>query len=503
MRPLAAPRTLAYAGLITIATWCGGEAVADVHAVPPSATPTVPPAQAVVGEGSAAKRAAVHSVDLHAAELTALSDRIWAYAEIALRETRSAAALADYAEKHGFRVQRGVAGMPSAFVATYGQGRPVIGIMGEYDALPGLSQKAIAEQSPLVKGGAGHGCGHNLFGAASLGAAVAVKEQIAAGRLAGTVVFLGTPAEEDIGGKIFMARDGYFDGIDAVFAWHPADKTQADILTGQAMVDLEVEFHGRAAHAASDPWNGRSALDALELFTHGINLMREHMRPESRVHYTIAAGGDVPNVVPAYAKAWVWLRDAKRSEVESLLARTRLLASGAAEMTETSAEIKVRGGSWEVLLNEAGTRLVDANLRWLGPPVFTEQEQAFAREIQRATGLPELGMATGIKRVEEQTEEGGSTDVGDISWVAPTLNLSVATSPIGAPWHAWPVVATAGMSIGHKGMLTAAKVLAATMTDLYERPDALGAVQAEFQARKGGVVYESYVPDGPPPVPND
>jgi aminobenzoyl-glutamate utilization protein B len=502
MRPQAALRALAHAALITLATWCGGEAVADVHAAPQPASPSLLE-QAAFGEGSAAKRAAVHAVERHAAELTELSDRVWAYAELALRETRSATALAGYAEQQGFRVQRGVAGMPSAFIATYGQGRPVIGIMGEYDALPGLSQKAIPEMAPLVPGGAGHGCAHNLFGAASLGAAVAIKEQIAAGSLKGTVVFFGTPAEEDIGGKIFMARDGLFDDVDAVFAWHPADKTQADRLTGQAMVDLDVEFRGRAAHAASDPWNGRSALDALELFTHGINLMREHMRPESRVHYTIVAGGDVPNVVPQYAKAWVWLRDAKRAEVEGLLARTRLLASGAAEMTETSATVKVRGGSWEVLLNEAGTRLVDANLHWVGPPVFTEQEQAFAREIQRATGVPELGMATGIKPVEQQTEEGGSTDVGDISWVAPTLNLSIATSPVGAPWHAWPVVATAGMSIGHKGMLTAAKVLAATMTDLFERPEAFAAVQAEFKARRGGVVYQSYVPDGPPPVPKD
>ena len=503
MRRRAATGAMACAGLIIFATLCAGEAVADLHAAPHPAAAPVPPGQAAVGEASAAKRAVVRSVDLHAAELTELSDRVWAYAETALRETRSAAALADYAEKQGFRVQRGVAGMPSAFIATYGQGRPVVGIMGEYDALPGLSQKAIPEKSPLVPGGAGHACGHNLFGAASLGAAIAVKEQIAAGTLKGTVVYFGTPAEEDVGGKIFMARDGYFDDVDAVFAWHPADKTQADMLTGQAMVDLDVEFRGRAAHAASDPWNGRSALDALELFTHGLNLMREHMRPESRVHYTIVAGGDVPNVVPEYAKAWVWLRDAKRSEVESLLARTRLLASGAAEMTETSAAVTVRGGSWEVLLNEAGTRLVDANLHWIGPPVFTEQEQAFAREIQRATGVPELGMATDIRAIGEQVEEGGSTDVGDISWVAPTLNLSVATSPVGAPWHGWPVVATAGMSIGHKGMLTAAKVLAATMADLYERPDALAAVQAEFKARKGGAVYRSYLPDGPPLVPKD
>lgn len=454
-------------------------------------------------EPSAVKLAAVSSIDEHAAELAQLSDRIWAYAEIALREHRSSAALADFAEQQGFRVQRGVAGMPTAFVATYGEGRPVIGVMGEFDALPGLSQQAVAEKVPLEAGAGGHGCGHNLFGAGSLGAAIAIKKQIAAGNLRGTVIFFGTPAEEDYGGKVYMARAGLFDGVDAVFAWHPSDDTQADMVSSQAMVDLAVEFRGRAAHAAGDPWNGRSAVDALELFTHGVNLMREHVRPTSRMHYTIVSGGDVPNVVPEYAKAWLWLRDWKRSEVEQLLARVRRLANGAAQMTETTATVTVQGGSWEVLVNETGARLLNANLLWLGPGDYTEQEQAFARQIQRATGVPEAGMFAGVRPLEGQPQEGGSTDVGDISWITPTLHVSVATAPLDAPWHGWPVVATAGMSIGHKGMVRAAKVLAATMVDLYERPQALAAVQAEFKAKKGAIVYESYVPAGPPPVPKD
>jgi aminobenzoyl-glutamate utilization protein B len=393
--------------------------------------------------------------------------------------------------------------MPTAFVATYGQGRPVIGVMGEYDALPGLSQQAVAEKRPLAAGAGGHGCGHNLFGAGSLGAAIAVKEQIAAGTLKGTVVFFGTPAEEDYGGKVYMAREGLFDGVDALLAWHPSDDTQADMVSSQAMVDLAVEFRGSSAHAASDPWNGRSAVDALELFTHGVNLMREHIRPASRMHYTIVAGGDVPNVVPEYAKVWLWLRDWQRAEVEQLLARTRLLASGAAEMTGTAATVTVQGGSWETLVNETGARLLHDNLLWLGPAVYTEEEQSFARRIQRATGVPEVGMFTGVKPLEGQPQEGGSTDVGDISWIAPTLQVSVATAPLDTPWHAWPVVATSGMSIGHAGMLRAAKVLAATMVDLYEQPLALAAVQAEFKAKKADVVYRSYVPDGPPPVPKD
>jgi aminobenzoyl-glutamate utilization protein B len=476
---------------------------ADVHSVPAREAQSVAAPAAEQAPASIAKQSAVNAVDRHAAELAELSDRIWAYAEIALREHRSAAALADHAERQGFRVQRGVAGMPTAFVATYGKGRPVIGVMGEYDALPGLSQKALPEKVPLVEGAAGHGCGHNLFGAASLGAAIAIKEQIEAGRLKGTVVFFGTPAEEDVGGKTYMVRDGLFRDVDAVLAWHPSDETQADMTSSQAMVDLAVEFRGKAAHAAYDPWNARSAVDGLELFLHGVNMMREHIRPSSRMHYTIVAGGQVPNVVPEYAKAWLWLRDWKRSEVDDLLARTRKLAEGAALMTGTTGTVTVQGGNWETLVNETGARLLQANLLWLGPAVYTAEEESFARQVQRATGAPEKGMFTGVKPLEGQQAEGGSTDVGDVSWVVPTLHVSVATSPLGAPWHAWPVVASGGMSIGHKGMVRAAKVMAATMVDLYEQPEALAAVQSEFRTRKGDTIYVPYIPAGPPPLPKD
>jgi aminobenzoyl-glutamate utilization protein B len=453
---------------------------------------------------TATKRAAVAAVEERARDLQDLADRVWAYAETALREHRSAAALADYAERQGFKVQRGVAGMPTAFIATYGSGRPVVGVMGEYDALPGLSQKADPVQQPLVAGAPGHGCGHNLFGAASLGAAVAIKEQIAAGKIEGTVVFFGTPAEEDVGAKSYMARDGVFDGVDVLLAWHPADEMLADLDTGQAMVDLMVEFRGRNAHAASDPWNGRSALDAAELFTHGVSLMREHVRPTTRMHYVIAGGGDVPNVVPENARVWLWLRDWKRSEVEGLLARTHELARGAATMTETTAKVTVQGGSWEMLVNEAGARLLHDNLVWLGPPQYTAAEQAYARQLQQATGVPAVGMTAAVKPLAKPADpEGGSTDVADASWVVPTLHVSVATAPLGVPWHAWPVVASSGSSIGHKGMLLASKTLAATMVDLYERPEALAAVRAEFQAGKGDTVFVPYVPDGPPPLPKD
>lgn len=450
---------------------------------------------------SAAKKAAVATVDQQAPELIRLADQIWAFAEIALREHRSAALLADFAESQGFRVQRGVAGMPTAFIASYGEGRPIIGVMGEYDALPGLSQQASTEKKPLAEGAGGHGCGHNLFGPASLGAALAIKERIAAGELQGTVRFYGTPAEEDVGGKTYMVRDGVFADVDVMLAWHPSYSTRADLTTGQAMVDVAVEFRGKAAHAAGDPWNGRSAVDGAELFTHGINLMREHILPSSRLHYTIASGGDVPNVVPEYAKVWLWMRDANRAEVEKLLARVEKLAQGAALMSETTSTVKIQAGNWEMLINEPGTRQIDANLRWLGGPQYTEEEVAFAKALQKATGVPEVGMDATISPLEGQEEEGGSTDVADVSWVAPTLHLSVVTSPLDVPWHAWPVVAAGGMSIGHKGLVLAAKALAATMVDLYEKPALLAAVRADFLAKKGDVVFKAYLPDGPPPVP--
>jgi aminobenzoyl-glutamate utilization protein B len=452
---------------------------------------------------SATKRAAVASVDAHAADLTALSDKIWAYAETALREHKSSKLLADYAEEKGFTVTRNVSGMPTAFIAKFGSGRPIIGIMGEYDALPGISQKAIAEKSPLVEGAGGHGCGHNLFGAASLGAALAIKEQIAAGKLKGTIVFYGTPAEEAVGGKTYMARDGVFKDVDVMLAWHPGDKSAADTVTSQAMVSLFVEFKGQAAHAAGDPWNGRSALDGVIAFANGVELMREHMKTSSRVHYVITDGGDVPNVIPEYAKVWIWARDQKRSEVDDLYARIRKIAEGAGLMTGTKADVILDGGSWEILLNDTGAKMLDSNLRWIGLPQYTAEEQEFAKKIQRATKVAPVGMDGHIETPEEQTPEGGSTDVGDVSWVVPTINLTVATSPKDAPWHAWPVVATGGMSIGHKGMIVASKTLAATMVDLFEKPQSVREIRAEFEKRRGDVKFEAYLPPGPPPLPKD
>lgn len=449
----------------------------------------------------ALKKEAVRSVDAHRDALISLADQVWQFAETALKETRSSALLADFAEKQGFRVTRGVADLPTAFAAEFGEGAPIIGIMGEYDALPGISQKAQPVKEPLEVGAPGHGCGHNLFGAASLGAAIAIKELIAAGKLEGTIRFYGTPAEEAVGGKIYMARAGAFDDVDVMLAWHPSTTTRADMVSTQAIVDLAVEFRGRTAHAASDPWNARSAADGAEAFTHGINLLREHVKPSVRMHYVVQSAGDVPNVVPDHARVWIWVRDWTRDGVEEVLKRVRQIAEGAALVAGVEHTLTVQGGDYELLVNTPGTKALDENLRWLGEIEYTEEEQRFARELQKNAGVEPVGMDPAIEPLDEQEPEGGSTDVGDVSWLVPTLHLSVTTAPADVPWHAWPVVASSRMSIGHKGMLHAAKVLAATMVDLFTNDELRASIREEFAEQTDGFTYEPYIPPGPPVMP--
>jgi len=384
------------------------------------------------------KEAVVASIENHKAEMVSVSDQIWRYAETALKESRSSKLLADYAEKQGFKVTRGVAGLPTAFTATYGQGRPIIGILGEYDALPGISQKAQPVKEALEAGSAGHGCGHNLFGAASLGAAIAIKELITSGKLTGTIRFYGTPAEEAVGGKIYMAREGLFNDLDVCLAWHPGDKIVADVDSSQAIVDFVVEFKGKAAHAAADPWNGRSAVAGLEFFTTGLNRMREFVKPSVRMHYVIQKGGDVPNVVPEYSRVWCWLRDSKRAGVEELLARARKIAEGAALMAGVESKLTVQSGDYEILVNLEGAKLIHANMTWLGPIQYSADEQEFAKAIQRATDVEQKGLNGTVQPLEppKKDPDGGSTDVGHVSWIVPTLHMTITTAPENAPWHA-------------------------------------------------------------------
>ncbi|MFI5187412.1 MAG: amidohydrolase [Chitinophagales bacterium] len=448
------------------------------------------------------KKAVITSVEKHQQELIDLSDSIWKYAETALKEYRSSKALSDYATKQGFRVKTNVSGMPTAFIAEYGSGKPIIGILGEFDALPGLSQKAQPTKEPLEENMPGHGCGHNMFGAGSLGAAVAIKELMAAGKLKGTIRFYGTPAEEAVGGKIYMARDGLFNDLDVCLDWHPDYENKANMQSSQAMVDLLVSFHGVSAHAAGDPWNGKSALDAAELFTTGVNFLREHVKPTVRMHYVYKDGGKVPNVVPDQASVWIWLRDSKRTGVKLVQDRVSDIAKGAALMAGCTTDTKIQSGDYELLVNETGATILQKNMEMIGSIIYTPEEIEFGKQIQKGAGMEQTGLKGEIKQLEKTKDdpEGGSTDVGDISWIVPEITLLATTAPYETPWHSWMVVACGGMSIGHKGMLFASKALGITMVDLFENGELRQKIRKEFEEKKGKEVWKAMLPDGPPPV---
>ncbi|MDH3532460.1 MAG: amidohydrolase [Gammaproteobacteria bacterium] len=451
------------------------------------------------------KTALLRSVENQYASLQSMSDEIWRYAETALHESQSSELLADYAARQGFRVVRGIAGMPTAFIASFGAGRPVIGIVGEYDALPRLSQAATTTRQPLQPDAPGHGCGHNLYGVASLAAATAIKQLMEAGKLQGTIHYFGTPAEESIGGKTYMARDGLFSDLDVMVSWHPDSTTRIDVSGSQAMVETTVAFSGTASHAAFDPWNGRSALDGLELFTHSLNLLREHVRPSVRIHYSIIDGGGAPNVVPATASASVWIRDTEIDSVMQLLERMQVMAKGAAMAANVTTETRLVSGTYNMLNNKEAAKIAHANMLWLGPITYTDAETTFAIELQTAMGVPPAGLngQPAPLELEKTAVEGGSTDLADVSWIVPTLDINVTTAPVDIPWHSWGVVASSGMSIGHRGMHYAAQVLGTTMIDLYQSPAAIDAINAEFREDTSGFAYRAYVPDGPPPLPED
>ena len=450
----------------------------------------------------ALKKEVIASVETQKDELITVSDKIWAAAEIAFQEKVSSQTLIHYARANGFDVEVGVAETPTAFVATYGSGKPVIGILGEFDALPGISQKTVPEKTPFKEGAAGHGCGHNMYGTASLGAAVAIKNLIAEGKLKGTVKFFGTPAEEKFFGKLWMARAGLFDDLDACLDWHPADTTEADVQSSLALVDFKVEFFGQTAHASADPWNGRSASDALELYTHGINSFREHVKPTVRIHYHIQDGGQVVNVVPDYSRIWVRVRDTKREGMNEVYEHVRKMAEGAAIMADVDYEINLISGIHEILPNRAGGVAVQENLETLGPLSYTSEELDFAYKIQKATSKPKLGINGKITPLKPTAEHpmGGSTDVGDVSFLVPVVRLGVTVAPEGTPWHSWAVVACGGMSIGHKGMVYAAKALSMSMVDLFTDSKLLQEVKDEFKMRKGDYQYSPMLPPGPPPI---
>ena len=448
------------------------------------------------------KKELLNSLDQKSSALISVSDNIWEAAEVAFREEKSAEYLIQYAEENGLKVEKGLAGMPTAFTATYGEGKPVIGIIGEFDALPGLSQTTVPYKNELVAGGAGHGCGHNLFGTASLGAAVAIKELIEKGDLKGTVKFFGTPAEEKFFGKLWMIREGVFDDVDICMDWHPGDNTEANVQPSLALVDFMVEFTGQAAHASADPWNARSASDALELYTSGINAYREHVRPSVRMHYHIQDAGQVVNVVPDYSRIWVRVRDITKEGLQPVYDQVRKMAGGAAIMANVDHKVSLISGIHDLLPNRTGGAAMQKNLEVLGDIEYSQEEIDFAIEMQKANGKPTLGIDGKIRPLRETLESpgGGSTDVGDVSYNVPVVSLAATTAPKGVPWHSWSVVASSGMSIGHKGMMHAAKALGMTMIDIFKDKKLREEIKKEFDERIGEYEYDPYLNPGPPPI---
>jgi len=451
-----------------------------------------------------ARGAVLEQVEELTPEIQRLSFELWDYSETALEETRSAALLADVLDQEGFTVERGVAGMPTAFIAQWGEGRPVIGILAEYDALPGVGNRPVPERSPREDVTSGHGCGHNLFGAGSVGAALALKRTLEAHRLPGTVRLYGTPAEETVVGKVYMAREGVFDDLDAALEWHPSTETEVRNQPGRAMNNFTVEFFGQAAHGAHDPWNGRSSLDAVELMNHGVNMMREHIEPTARIHYVIPAGGDAPNVVPEYAEVWYYVRDVDRPSVESHYAWVLDIAQAAALATRTRHEVTLTTGVHEYLLNRPLQEALQRNLELVGAPRFTDPEQEFARSLQRSLGIEETAFNETVAPLADGPGpvEGGSTDVAEVSYLVPTAGFKVTTAAANIPWHSWAATACHGTGAGVKGAVVAAKVLALTGVDLLTDPELVEEARAFFQEASGGRAYESPIPEHqPPPVP--
>ena len=465
-------------------------------------SPAVPPIHAIAKARDDLKVEVIAVVEGLAPLIDEMSSLLWDWSELGLEETRSAAMLADKLEQAGFTVERGVAGMATAFVATYGSGRPIIGILAEYDALPGVGNEPVPRRQPREDGVTnGQGCGHNLFGAASVAAAIALKSVMAEKRLRGTVVLFGTPAEETVVGKVYMAREGLFDGLDAALEWHPGQKSKVRNQPGRALNNFEVEFFGQAAHASADPWSGRSALDAVELMNYGVNLMREHVQPTARLHYVIPSGGEMPNVVPEYARVWYYVRALNREEVRQYYEWVLRIAEGAALATGTTYKVRLITGVHEYLLNRPLQEALQANLELVGAPDFTTEEQEFARSMQQFLELEETGFNEEIKPLAEdvQPAEGGSTDVAEVSWIIPTAGFSVTTAAEEIPWHSWATTACHGMSAGTKGAVVAAKVLAATGVDLLTQPKLVRGAKAYLKEASGGQSYRSPLPQDQPP----
>lgn len=448
--------------------------------------------------------------------LVELAKNIWEHPELGQKEVHASKLIADQLERAGFSVSMGVGQLPTAFVATWGEGRPIIGILGEYDALPSLSQKVSPVKDPIVEESPGHGCGHNLLGVGALGAALAVKAAMEQGGIKGTIRYYGCPAEETLVGKVFMAREGVFDDLDAAITWHPGFVNSVWAATSTAMNSFKVNFHGVAAHAGGSPESGRSALDGVQLMDVGVNYMREHVIQDARIHCVITEGGKAPNVVPPYAQVWYYVRAPNGEQVESIYAWMLDIAQGAALMTGTTYDIDFLTGCYNTLPNDVIGDLLLEKLRKIGVPKYTDEERDLAHKLQET--FPPGAIEKSLKRYGMTREEvgdplceiiadpydkgkvlGGSTDVGDVSYITPTAQITTCCQALGTPGHSWQNVVTSGSSIGSKGMMLAAKAMALSALDLETRPDVLQAARAEFEEKTEGKKYVSSLPEGAVP----
>ena len=428
---------------------------------------------------------------------------IWELAELGYLEHKSSKLLADELRKNGFKITKGVADIPTSFVAEYSNGGPIIGILGEFDALPGLAQtsspfKEVAQNET----GAGHACGHHLFGAASAWAAVAIKEWIVENDINGTIRFYGTPAEEGGSGKVYMVREGLFEDVDIVLHWHPDDVNSANSRTSNSNKSGKFRFKGISAHAAGAPELGRSALDGVEAMNHMVNMMREHIPQESRIHYVITKGGLAPNVVPDDAEVYYYIRHPKMVVVDELFQRVVKIAEGAAIGTETEISYEVMHGNYSLLPNDTIQKIVHKNLKELGGIKYTENEEEYAADLYQTLFKPDLKIGSQeIVKPYKTTHSYGSTDVGDVSWVVPTAGLRTATWVPGTAAHSWQAVAAGGTSIGLKGAELAAHTMANTIKDIFKNPSVIEDAKQELIARRGAdFKYKPLLGERKPPL---